>query len=246
MLADRRQLFKPLNWVRVYFERKKYRGCQWLMARTPMQKQELVRLFDVPEDRIRVLPPPVMQSFTPKDKRSRASGRAKYHLSDRRWNFLFPSTGHRRKGLDVIIEAFTRLAHPDCRVVVAGNPVRRRPNPYLHYLGYVDAMEELYHACDATLLLSSYEPFGRVVAESLLCATPVFVSDRVGAQSLLAEEGMGCVVPTGDVAQLTAALAAFIAKPPSFPYHRIEALRRDVSWDTHIDTLSSLPKPSFQ
>ena len=72
MLADRRQLFKPLNWVRVYFERKKYRGCQWLMAHTPMQKQELVRLFDVSEDRIRVLPPPVMQSFAPKNEHSRA------------------------------------------------------------------------------------------------------------------------------------------------------------------------------
>lgn len=242
MLANRLEMLKPLNWLRVYFEKKKYHGCRWLVVHSPMQKRELRRLFQVPESRIQVLLPPVMHPFKPKDEDTRAFYRNKYRLSDRRWNFLFPSTGHRRKGLDVVVKAFAQLANPDCRVVVAGSRSGLYHSPYLHCLGYIEAMEELYHACDASLLLSNYEPFGYVVAESLLCATPVFISDQVGAQCLLLEEDMGHVLPARSPEKLAAALAAFIAAPPTFPYHRIAALRRRVSWHAHVKALSSLIK----
>ena len=242
MLANHYELLKPLNWLRVHFEKKKYRGCQWVMPRSLMQKQELTRLFQVPENRIRVAPPPVMPAFKPKDEHSRSLYRDKYRLSERRWNFLFPSTGHHRKGLGLIIKAFSELANPQCRIVVAGSRLGFYRSPYLHYVGYVEAMEELYHACDASLLLSNYEPFGRAVAESLLCATPVFISDRVGAQSLLLEAGMGWVLPLEQPEKLAAALARFIAEPPPFPYHCIQLLRQQLSWERHLKLLSSLPK----
>ena len=242
MLANRHQLFNPLNWPRVYFEKKKYLGCQWALPRSLMQKQELSRLFHVPDNRMRVQPPPIMHPFKPKDKHSRAHYRRKHGLDDRRWNFLFPSTGHHRKGLGLIIKAFNQLANSDCRVVVAGSAPSFYRSPYARYLGYVKEMEELYHACDASLLFSNYEPFGRVVPESLLCATPVFISDQVGARSLLSEAGMGRVLPRRQPEKLAAAVASFMAAPPPFPHHRIEALRQQLSWDTHLKVLLSLPK----
>ena len=241
MLANRHQLFNPLNWPRVYFERKKYLGCQWLLARSPMQKRELSRLFKAPEERIHVLPPPIMHPFKPKDKHSRLHYRRKHGLDDRRWNFLFPSTGHHRKGLGLIIKALNQLANADCRVVVAGSAPGFYRSAYARYCGYVKEMEELYHACDASLLFSNYEPFGRVVPESLLCATPVFLSDRVGARYLVSEAGMGRVLPAGEAVRLASALTDFMANPAPFPLHHLDELRRHVSWDSHIRLLLSLP-----
>ena len=60
--------------------------------------------------------------------------------------------------------------------MVAGRPIDET-GPNIHYLGYRSDIEDVYRAVDFTILASTYEPFGLVGVESVLCGTPVLVAD---------------------------------------------------------------------
>lgn len=102
--------------------------------------------------------------------------------------FLFPSTGHRRKGLGPVIEAMRAFA-PHLILAVAGKPPRRFNVPFVQYLGYLNDMIPAYTAADFTILGSYYEPFGLVGIESVLTGT-----------RLVFEQGAGCLEVVGSEA----------------------------------------------
>lgn len=248
MLARKSRCANPLNWVRVFYERRKYREARRVVAHSHAQADELRRLFGVAPDALHVLWPPVADSFAPDDGpplEARQRARARCGLPAERRLFLFVSGGHRRKGLGTIIEAFDLLGRDDCRVLVAGAGRGRFPQSrYVEYLGRRLDMPDLYRACDATLLLSDYEPFGLSVAESLLCGTPVFVTPQVGARDILAggpdggpDPGMGHVVPLGDAPALAQAMREFLRAPHPFPRDTLPALRDTLSVKQHARTL---------
>lgn len=58
-------------------------------------------------------------------------------------------------------------------------------------------VETVFGALDLFVLPAHIEEFGLVVAEAMACATPVLVSDRVGASELLAESHPDLVMPHG-------------------------------------------------
>jgi len=116
--------------------------------------------------------------------------RERYGLDEKKLTLLFPSTGHRRKGLDELLNAMGRLDPKRFELLVAGEqmPGRLALPENVHYLGYVQNLSGLYSAVDYTVLPSHYEPFGLVVVESLHCGTPVLVSKMVGAAELLNDQ----------------------------------------------------------
>lgn len=58
-------------------------------------------------------------------------------------------------------------------------------------------VETVFGALDLFVLPAHIEEFGLVVAEAMACATPVLVSDRVGASELLADAYPDLVMPHG-------------------------------------------------
>jgi glycosyltransferase involved in cell wall biosynthesis len=70
----------------------------------------------------------------------------------------------------------------------------------------------VYASADLLVMASSHEPWGLPVNEAMACGRPVIASDRVGAAGDLVEEGVtGHVYRAGDVALLSALLAALLA-----------------------------------
>lgn len=113
------------------------------------------------------------------------------------------------------LEAFAQCGAGGACLVFAGDgpllpDLKRRAlelgiNHRVRWLGFVNQTElpGVYAASDALLLPSSFEPFGLVVNEAMLCGCPAIVSDRVGAKFDLVRDGeTGFVVPCGDVAAL--------------------------------------------
>ena len=177
----------PFNLLRVIYEKKKYSNSNFMVTHSRLSKQELIDLYKIPADKIKVIyPVPSLKKFEWKSNESIIQLRKKYRLSLSKTYFLFSSTGHKRKGLQIIIDALKLLDDENIVVLVAGS---QRGNfedmPNIQFLGYIKDIHELYHACDATLLPSSYEPFGLVVVESLLSGTPVIISKNVGAKDLV-------------------------------------------------------------
>ena len=177
----------PLNYVRILYEKKKYINSKSIITHSNLSKHELIDLYKVPHEKIKtVYPIPSLKHFKWKSKYSINEFRNKYKLSNSKTYFLFSSNSHKRKGLKIIIAALNLLNDENIVVLVAGTPngkFEKRDN--IKHLGYIKDIHELYQACDATLLPSTYEPFGLVVVESLMSGTPVIISRNVGARDLV-------------------------------------------------------------
>jgi glycosyltransferase involved in cell wall biosynthesis len=122
---------------------------------------------------------------------------------------LFLSRLHEKKGVDVLVEAFARIApdHPGLDLVVAGpgesglvQSIRalvteRGLDARVHLPGMVrgDAKWGAMYGCEAFVLVSHQENFGIVVAEALACGRPVLISDQVNICDEVAKGGAGIV-----------------------------------------------------
>ena len=163
--------------------RSNYQSARLIMAHSEMMQRELVGLYGVPSEKIRVVHPPAdTERFFPQPD-SIAATRARYGFGDDETVFLFPSTGHKRKGLDMLADFFEHTDLP-VKLAVAGSPLPR-PMKNVVELGFCKNMPELYRAADYTIMASMYEPFGLVGVESVLCGTRVVLADNMGCCEVL-------------------------------------------------------------
>jgi glycosyltransferase involved in cell wall biosynthesis len=125
-----------------------------------------------------------------------------------------------KKGLDVLLHAFARIApkRPELRLQLAGDGPLRGPLEDLarklslegrvEFLGWRGRAEvaQLLRRCRAFVLPSRSEPFGMVVAEALVSGCPV-VASAVGGIAEIVEDGKsGLLVPPEDPDALARAL----------------------------------------
>jgi glycosyltransferase involved in cell wall biosynthesis len=131
--------------------------------------------------------------------------------------FLFCGASIRRKGFDLLLEAFDRVLReePRARLRVVGprgdaaGLLDGRRGEAISVSGPVGQPElaaELRRA-DCLVLPSRNDSYGMVVAEALACGLPVLVSEMVGAKELVAPGENGWIVPAGDAAALAQRMA---------------------------------------
>ncbi|HEY2021535.1 glycosyltransferase family 4 protein [Paraburkholderia sp.] len=188
----------------IALERRQYERSKVVVAHSQLMHDELRELYGVDDAKIRVLFPPVDGTrFAPTDAATRAALRRKYGFADNEIVLLFPSSSHERKGLPLIETALRDTTLPVV-VVVAGRPPART-GQRLRYAGYVKELAECYQAADFTILASTYEPFGLVGIESVMCGTPVVFSSTIGCCDAIAQHAKFVFAPN-DVADLRATL----------------------------------------
>lgn len=86
------------------------------------------------------------------------------------------------------------------------------------------------------VLPSRHEPWGLIVNEVMNAGRAVIVSDEVGCQPDLVEDGIeGCVFPAGDVAALTDALRRVLATPETAEAMGRRGLAKVETWDFEAD-----------
>ena len=124
--------------------------------------------------------------------------------------FLFLSRIHEKKGCDLLIEAFARIAsrNPEARLVIAGpgddstiaalkHEVRAGGiESQVVWTGMLSGTLKwaALRAAEVFVLPSHQENFGIAVVEALASATPVIITDRVNIWREVAESGAGIVV----------------------------------------------------
>ena len=141
---------------------------------------------------------------------------------------LFLSRIHVKKGADLLIEAFARIANrdPDLHLVMAG-PDQQNLQTELQTLAEKLGIgarvtwtgmlkDELkwgaFRAASVFALPSHQENFGIVVAEALACGVPVLISDKVNIWREIAAAKVGWVAPD-TLEGTTANLEAWLATP---------------------------------
>lgn len=149
-------------------------------------KKELIEFYNLDSNKITVIYPPVnTENFKIVDEVTRKKVREKFGFSENEIIYLFPSTGHSRKGFDILKPYFENSDLP-IKLVVAGTPVKESKR--IKSLGFCKNMPELYQAADFTIMASKYEPFGLVGIESILCGTPVVFSDNMGCSEVFNDQ----------------------------------------------------------
>jgi glycosyltransferase involved in cell wall biosynthesis len=128
-----------------------------------------------------------------------------------------------KKGLDLLLLAFSQLDRPRPALVIAGSgspdfeATLRRDAARLglegdiYWAGFLDAQEKLAALAEADVfVLPSYsENFGIAVVEAMACGVPVVISDRIGIGGQAAAAGAAIVVPCESEA-LVGAIRQFV------------------------------------
>jgi len=142
---------------------------------------------------------------------------------------LFLSRIHVKKGCDLLIEAFARVAgaDPSLRLVMAG-PDQTGWRPELErraasldvpdritWAGMLtgDMKWGAFYAAEVFALPSHQENFGVAVAEALACSLPVLISNKVNIWREIIEDGAGLVAEDTE-AGMTRLLQEWLALPP--------------------------------
>jgi glycosyltransferase involved in cell wall biosynthesis len=127
-------------------------------------------------------------------------------VRDKRY-LLFLGRIHRKKGCDLLIDAFAKVAadDPDLDLVMAGpdqqlwseklkrTVERAGISKRVHWPGMVtgDAKWGAFYGAEAFILPSHQENFGIAVAEALACGKPVLLADKVNIAEDIAQDGAG-------------------------------------------------------
>lgn len=139
---------------------------------------------------------------------------------------LFLSRIHPKKGCDLLVRGFARIAaaHPRLKLVVAGpdqtgwsRQLQAMAAAYgvadrIYWPGMVSGAAKwgAFREAAAFVLPSHSENFGIVVAEALACATPVLITNKVNLWREVAEAGAG-FVETDTQGGIDALLAGLMA-----------------------------------
>ena len=227
--------------MKIALERAHFENSRVVLAHSARMRDEVVRHYGIAASKIALLYPPVDgERFSTVDPATRRALRAQLGLPNDRAVFLLASTGHKRKGLDRLVEFFSRTELA-ATLVVAGRAMHGTARNVQH-LGYRADMENIYRAVDFTVVASVYEPFGLVGVESVLCGTPVLLADHAG-----------CAEVINPYAQLPFSLAAPGSLDDAVALaherwrsgaHRIALPLRGLGYDprvsTHVDALLAI------
>lgn len=141
--------------------------------------------------------------------------------------FLFLGRVQEKKGLDLLIEAYSGLRSEDPNIpdlVIAGPEQQpdyardlktRFPQEGIHWIGAIsgELKWQALAAAEALTLVSHQENFGLVVAEALSLGTPVLISDKVNIWREIVNDGAG-MAESDDLAGARKLLGDWLALSP--------------------------------
>jgi glycosyltransferase involved in cell wall biosynthesis len=165
---------------------------------------------------------------------------------------LFASKLQSRKRCGDLIEAYKRLSldsgmEPRPYLVIVGDGEERAALERqaadsgldgIRFCGFRNQSElpRFFDIATVFVLPSRHEPWGLIVNEVMNAGRAVIVSDDVGCQPDLVEDGVeGCVFPVGDVGALTDALRRVLATPETAVAMGHRGLAKIRRWDFEED-----------
>ncbi len=223
---------------RIEGERKVMQSAGRIIAATQAEEAQLQLLYQVPHEKITIIPPGVdIGRFypIPRDEAKEVIGHGKCPRL-----LLFVGRIEPLKGIDTLIRALAILRQNgamdhECYslAIIGGEPdappedmsaEMARLQTLCRELGLEDlvvflgkrAQETLpyyYSAAEIVIMPSHYESFGMVALEAMACGTPV-VASQVGGLAYLVQDGItGYVVPGGDAEALAKTLDNLMKDP---------------------------------
>jgi glycogen(starch) synthase len=183
---------------------------------------EVTRLFDLPPDKVDVVPNGIDLDRWAVDDLLVQAARDRYARTGPL--VLFTGRLEWEKGAHTLVEALPRLRdlHPGATLVVAGRGSQEDElralagrlglSDHVHFTGWLPDVElpALAAAADVAVVPSIYEPFGMAALESVAAGTPLVVADTGGLRELVEHGVTGVHFTPGDVDTLVGAVGSLL------------------------------------
>jgi glycosyltransferase involved in cell wall biosynthesis len=134
---------------------------------------------------------------------------------------LFVGDLMRLKGIEVLLDAYSRLPRSAPPLVLIGRKFPKTPSSLplnVHHLGpwSHDAVMHAWDRCLFGVLPSiGLETFGIVIIEAMACGKPFIASDIGGMSDVVDHGETGLLVPPGDASALATAMNSLLTDPAS-------------------------------
>src|SRR6476646_6572935 len=165
-----------------------------MIANSRMVKEEIIRHYDYPADRIDVVYNGVSRESLQRTEQDRAQTRESLGLHDDDFVILFAGSGWERKGLRFAIEAVERQRERTKLLVAGRGESRKFSSARARFLGIVREMPSLYHAADLFLLPTLYDPFSNACLEALATGLPVITTRANGFSEIIQDRVHGSII----------------------------------------------------
>jgi len=218
---------------RIEVETEIVRFADALIAATPAEEEQLVRLYSADPSRICLISPGVdTERFHPIPA---AQAKERIGLCPDSRIILFVGRIEPLKGIDNLLQAIARVVErrPElreglCVPIIGGDPNRIREDDEMvrlqelreglgisdvvTFLGAKDqdTLQYYYSAAEMVVMPSDYESFGMVALEAMACGAPVIASDVGGLAFLVRHGRTGYRVPARDPAALAARITRLL------------------------------------
>ncbi|MBS7642325.1 MAG: glycosyltransferase family 4 protein [Candidatus Bathyarchaeia archaeon] len=182
-------------------------------------KDELIRYFKLPEDKVYVIHNGVDPSiFNISVDRDSIRGR----LGVKPWEKLIVSVGRmsHQKGFHILLQAMSIVIHRyrDVKLILVGDGYMRGElerqasdlglSEHVVFTGFIDDvyLKAILKSADIMVVCSLYEPFGIVALEGMASGLPVIVSATGGLKEIVEHEVDGLWASPGDPASLASCI----------------------------------------
>jgi glycosyltransferase involved in cell wall biosynthesis len=200
------------------------RGTDKLVAVSPRVRDELVQRFRIaPNDRFTVVPLGFdLASFAAIDDRSRAAARAELGIAA--GTIVITTVGRLTaiKNHALLLNAAQHLiaAHPEILVLIAGDGEQRAQlerqaanlgiADRVRFLGWRRDLDTVYGASDIFVLTSRNEGTPVALIEAMAAGVPGVSTNVGGVSDVIADPGVGVLVPSDDAAALAAGVETLL------------------------------------
>jgi glycosyltransferase involved in cell wall biosynthesis len=210
-----------------------YRLVDRVIVHAEHNRREMTEVFEVPPERISVIPHGSYDLLFPRGRVSKAQARAEIGWPANARIILFFGLIKRYKGLEFLLQAFDQVERrvPDAFLAIVGHIFRRdreghayysrlveeasrRPNVYC-VPRYVPVGEVGTYLASADLVVLPYTKTYQsgVLMSAYAAGRPVVVTEKGGLPEMVREEKTGLVVPPRDPDALARAIEELLERP---------------------------------
>lgn len=194
----------PLHITLINLEKKLFENTKLIIANSKMVREQIIRHYAVPEDRIMIIYNGVdLARFSPENKKKwRDDTRDNLSIPKGSKVLLFVGSGFERKGLKTLIHAIP-LIKGDVKTLIVGKgntnkykalAEKLRVSDKIIFLGTQKDIEKYYAASDLFVLPTLYDPFSNATLEAMASGIPVITTKNNGVAELIENGHEGFVI----------------------------------------------------
>jgi UDP-glucose:(heptosyl)LPS alpha-1,3-glucosyltransferase len=193
----------PLHIMQLFLEKQCFLNSKNILANSMMVKRDIMNHYPIADKKIQVIYNGVdLQRFQPPESGKKVIQRKNLDLDGDRI-ILFVGSDFRRKGVGVLLKAFSLMNRDGIKLLIAGGRTKERYKSMAKNLGIDNnvvfwgaeqKVEKLYAIADIFVLPTMYDPFSNATIEAMASGIPAITTAYNGASEIIEDSVNGFVV----------------------------------------------------